>query len=78
MDQVRVGVHQRLFVHGQALDLDHAVVDALLGRERHAGEGVPDVEHPGVHLIFAALQLREVQHILDEARQTARLLADQL
>ena len=78
MDQVRVGVHQRLFVHGQSLDLDHAVVDALLGRERHAGEGVPDVEHPGIDLVFAAFQLGQIQHVLDQTGQAARLLADQL
>ena len=78
MDQVRVGIDQHLFVHGQAFDLDHAVVDALLSRERHAGEGLPDVEHPGVDLVFAAFQLGKVQHVLDEPRQTAGLLADQL
>ena len=78
MDEVGVRVDQHLFIHGQAFQIDHAVIDALLRRKGHTGERLPDVEHPGVHLIFAALQLREVQHILDEARQTARLLTDQL
>ena len=78
MDEVGVGIDQDFLIHGQAVNVDHAVVDALLRREGHAGQRLPDVEHPGVHLIFAALQLREVQHILDEARQTARLLTDQL
>ena len=44
MDQVGVGVDQHLFVHGQAVDVDHAVVAALLCRERHAGDRLPDVE----------------------------------
>ena len=78
MDQVRVGVDQHLFIHGQAFQLDHAIVDALLCRKCHAGQGLPDIEHPGVHLILAAFQLGEIQHILDEPCQTAGLLADQL
>ena len=78
MDQVRVGVDQHLFIHGQAFQLDHAIVDALLCRQCHAGQGLPDIEHPGVHLILAAFQLGEIQHILDEPRQTPGLLADQL
>ena len=78
MDEIGVGIDQNFFVHGQALQLDHAVVDPLFRRERHAGQGLPDVEHPGVHLILAAFQLGQVQHVLDEPGQTAGLLADQL
>ena len=78
MNEVGVGIDQNFFVHGQPLQLDHAVVDPLFRRERHAGQGLPDVEHPGVHLILAAFQLGQVQHVLDEPGQTAGLLADQL
>lgn len=69
MDQVGVCVDQHLVVHGQALQLDHAVIDALLCCQSHPGDGLPDIEHPGVDPVLSALQLGEVQHILD---QTAR------
>ena len=78
MDEVGVGVDQHFLIHGQAVNVDHAVVDALLCRERHAGDRLPDVEHPGIHLIFAAFQLGKIQHVLDEPCQTARFLTDQL
>ena len=78
MDEVRVGVDEDFFVHGQAVNVDHPVVDPLLRREGHAGQGLPDVEHPGVDLILAAFQLGEVQHVLDQPGQPPGLLTDQL
>ena len=46
MDEVGVRVDQHLFIHGQAFQIDHAVIDALLRRKGHTGERLPDVEHP--------------------------------
>ena len=46
MDEVGVGIDQHLLIHGQAVNVYHAVVDALLCREGHAGQRLPDVEHP--------------------------------
>ena len=46
MDEVGVGIDQDFLIHGQAVNVDHAVIDALLRREGHAGQRLPDVEHP--------------------------------
>ena len=75
MHQIRVGVHHGALGH-QPLNLDLAALNALFGGQCRAGDALPHVVAAGVHLIFARLQLGDVQHILDEPGQAAHLLAD--
>ena len=75
--KVFIGIHHR-FGGRKARNLDAVCLNALLGSEHHAGDGLPDVIAVGVHFIFARLQLCDVQHIFDKPRQAAHFLRDNL
>ena len=73
MHKVGVGVDELAF-RPQALDVDAAVLDALFVRQHNVGQRVPHVEGAGLHLVLAAFELCDVQHVLHEPRQTPGLL----
>ena len=75
MHKIRVGAdHQRRAA--KALDVDLAILDALLVREDHIGHGLPQVVVFCVDGHLAGFQLGDVQHVLHQAGQAAGLLGD--
>ena len=73
MHKIRVGI-DRQRVAAQPLYVDFSVLNALLIAEYDIGDGFPQIVGLGVDRHLARLQLGDVQHVLDQPRQTPCLL----
>ena len=75
MHKIRVRVNQQR-IAAQTLDVDLAVLDALLVGEHDVGDGFPQIVGLRVDGHLARLELGNIQHVLHQPRQAARLLRD--
>ena len=75
MHKIRVGKDHQA-VAAQPLDVDFAVLDALLVRQHHIGDGLPHIVAAGLDGHLARLQLGDVQHVLHQPGQPSCLLRD--